>query len=102
MNPNNKVLTEEQIKQALTTLTNPWEVVANKEIRYDFKFPSFTSSMAFVNQVAALCEAEHHHPDIGIFLDRVQIILSTHEVSGLSEKDFVMAAKIENLYGNTN
>lgn len=96
MNPNS-ALNEQQIKLELAKLVNPWEVISDKEIRYDFKFPSFASSMAFVNQVAALCEAEHHHPDIGIFFDRVQIILSTHEVNGLSEKDFVMAAKIETL-----
>ena len=51
--------------------------------------------MSFINKVADLAEKEGHHPDIYIFYNKVQIELFTHAVGGLSENDFIMAAKID-------
>jgi len=62
-----------------------------------FKFKDFRESMAFVNKVADLAEAEGHHPDIRISWNRVTLTLSTHAVKGLSENDFILAAKINAL-----
>ncbi len=62
-----------------------------------FKFKDFVGSMAFVNRVAQLAEAEGHHPDMHISWNRVTLTLTTHAIKGLSENDFIMAAKINEL-----
>jgi len=67
----------------------------NKHIYREFQFKNFTGAMAFVNRVAELAEAEGHHPDIHIFYNRVRLELQTHAIGGLSENDFILAAKID-------
>ena len=61
---------------------------------YEKLFPDFVSAMQFVNQVADLAETEGHHPDISVWYNRVQLDLWTHAIGGLSENDFIVAAKI--------
>lgn len=74
-----------------------WEVVENRKIRKDFKFKRFKEVMNFVDKVADLAEEEQHHPNISIFYDHVKFELFTHAIGGLSENDFIMAAKIDEL-----
>lgn len=74
-----------------------WELLENKSIRKRFKFRNFIESMTFVNSVAQLAETEGHHPDIHISWNRVTLTLTTHAIGGLSENDFIMAAKIDRL-----
>jgi len=64
-------------------------------LRRQFKFKNFKEAIVFVNKVAEVAEAEGHHPDIYIFYNKVQIDLFTHAVGGLSENDFIMAAKTD-------
>lgn len=59
-----------------------------------FKFKDFKQTMFFVNKIAKLAESEGHHPDIKIVYNKVSLDLFTHAVEGLSENDFIMAAKI--------
>jgi len=65
-----------------------------KKIFREFKFKDFKEAMRFVNVVADIAESEGHHPDIYIFWNRVRLELSTHAIGGLSENDFILAAKI--------
>ena len=74
-----------------------WELEEDKKIKKEFRFKDFLGAMSFVNKVAALAENEGHHPSILILYNKVRITLSTHAVSGLSENDFIMAAKIDRL-----
>lgn len=62
-----------------------------------YKLKDFAEAMKFVNKVAALAEQEGHHPDIKISWNRVTLQLTTHAIKGLSENDFIMAAKIGEL-----
>ena len=62
-----------------------------------FKFKNFKESMSFVNKIAELAEKEGHHPDIKVSYNKVDIELFTHSIKGLSENDFIMAAKIDNI-----
>lgn len=64
-------------------------------IARSYTFGTFTKAMDFVNKVARLAEEADHHPDISISYTRVTLTLTTHAVSGLSEKDFSLAAKID-------
>lgn len=90
-------LTPEQFKPLLNQLKLKWEVVENRKIRHEFKFKDFVDAISFVNKVADLAESENHHPNIHIYYSRVVIDLTTHNIKGLSENDFILAAKIENI-----
>jgi 4a-hydroxytetrahydrobiopterin dehydratase len=83
--------------QALLTQLQGWALVDGKLLRKPFKFPDFIANMRFVNRVAELAEAEDHHPDLRISYSRLTIELTTHAVQGLSENDFIVAAKIDQL-----
>jgi len=75
-----------------------WELSSDsKKISKEFKFSDFRHAMRFVNKVAELAEAEGHHPDIAISYNKVHFDLSTHAIKGLSENDFILAAKINRL-----
>jgi len=74
-----------------------WGVVNNHEISRQFIFKNFTGALAFVNKVGALAESEGHHPDIKFGWGYAEITLFTHSVDGLSENDFILAAKIDRL-----
>lgn len=85
------------IPNYLEQLQQDWHVVGGKSIEHEFQFPDFVAAMAFVNGVAELAEDQQHHPDIQILYNKVKIGLWTHSVEGLSENDFIMAAKVEDL-----
>ena len=76
-----------------------WEVGNDeKSISKQFQFKNFTEALAFVDKVGALAEEERHHPDISLFGYRnVRITLTTFAIGGLSENDFILAAKIDRL-----
>ena len=66
-----------------------------KKISKTFKFKNFAEALVFTNKVGAIAEAEGHHPDIALAWGKVGITLSTHSIGGLSENDFILAAKID-------
>ena len=69
-----------------------------KNINKDFKFNDFKAALRFVNQVGELAESEGHHPDILVYSwNKVRLTLTTHASGGLSENDFILAAKIDKL-----
>ncbi len=75
-----------------------WEVGPdNKSISRQFVFLDFKAAIGFVNEVADLAEFEGHHPDINVKWNKVLLTLSTHAIKGLSENDFILAAKIDQI-----
>lgn len=74
-----------------------WETVNEHHISKTFKFPDFVQALAFVNQVGELAEQQGHHPDIYLAWGKVQITVWTHAIDGLTESDFILAAKIDQL-----
>lgn len=92
-----QLLGKTRIKTLLAQLKSKWEIADWKKIKKEFKFTDFKEAMRFVNKVAKLAQAQNHHPDIYIFYNKVVIELWTHAASGLSENDFILAAKIEKL-----
>jgi 4a-hydroxytetrahydrobiopterin dehydratase len=63
----------------------------------DFKFNDFKDALSFVDKVGALAESEGHHPDIQLSWGKATVELTTHAINGLSENDFIMAAKIDEI-----
>jgi len=88
-------LAEEQANELLKQISG-WEI-KNDHVFRQFKFKNFRESISFVNKVAEIAEAEGHHPDMAIHYNKVTIELWTHAVNGLSENDFIVAAKINKI-----
>lgn len=74
-----------------------WEIVDRHHLSRTFRFPDFVSALEFVNRVGELAEHENHHPSIFLTWGKVKIDTWTHKVDGLSENDFILAAKIDKL-----
>lgn len=74
-----------------------WEIMEYHHLRRKFKFKNFAEALLFVNRVGALAESEGHHPDISFGWGYAEITSFTHAVGGLSENDFILAAKIDAL-----
>jgi 4a-hydroxytetrahydrobiopterin dehydratase len=84
--------------QSLTALHKQvpeWQVINEHHVLRQFKFPDFKQALAFVNQVGELAEEQGHHPDILLSWGKVEITFWTHKIDGLTESDFIMAAKID-------
>ncbi|RMD84230.1 MAG: 4a-hydroxytetrahydrobiopterin dehydratase [Candidatus Dadabacteria bacterium] len=89
-------LEPEQWKPLLKQLDR-WEVVGGHHLRKAYRFPDFRTALGFVNAVGELAEREGHHPELHLGWGRVEIEIWTHKIDGLSEADFVLAAKIDQL-----
>lgn len=74
-----------------------WRANENHDISRRFTLKNFAEALAFVNRVGAVAKSEGHHPDISFGWGYVEITLFTHAVDGLSENDFILAAKIDSL-----
>ena len=72
-----------------------WEVVEEHHLIKDYKFSNFASALEFVNLVGRIAEAEGHHPDISFGWGHAQVKIFTHAIDGLSESDFILAARID-------
>jgi len=83
--------------ERLQAQTPEWEVVQQHHLRRVFTFPDFRSALDFVNRVGAIAEQEGHHPDLFLSWGKVEVQTWTHKINGLTESDFILAAKIEEL-----
>ena len=75
-----------------------WNVVKEHHVTRTFTFPDFKEALAFVNRVGEVAESQGHHPDILLAWGKAEITLWTHKIDGLTRSDFIMAAKIDQLY----
>jgi 4a-hydroxytetrahydrobiopterin dehydratase len=82
---------------AFQTQVDGWDVVGEQRITKGFKFPNFRDALKFVNNVGELAEEQGHHPDIFLAWGKVEITVWTHKINGLTESDFILAAKIDQL-----
>lgn len=92
---NEDPMSPDQIAVYKTHLRADWQVIDDKKIQRQYKFKDFKEAMDFVNTVAEIAESEGHHPDIFVSYNKVTLTLSTHAIGGLSENDFILAAKID-------
>lgn len=74
-----------------------WEVVEEHHLRRVRRFTNFRGALEFVNQVGELAEEQNHHPEICFGWGRVELVVFTHKIDGLTESDFILAAKIDRL-----
>lgn len=83
--------------QTLARQVEGWTVSNEHHLAKNFKFSDFRAALAFVNKVGALAEEQGHHPDIFLAWGKVDITIWTHKIDGLTESDFILAAKIDKL-----
>jgi len=76
---------------------NGWTIEREHHLEKEFRFRNFADALAFVNRVGALAEEQNHHPDLFLAWGRARITIWTHKIDGLTESDFVFAAKCDRL-----
>ena len=81
----------------LSRQVDNWSTVDDHHIEKQFEFPDFKEALAFVNRVGAIAEQQGHHPDVYLAWGKVGVTIWTHKIDGLTESDFVLAAKIDNI-----
>ena len=79
-------------------LDGGWQVVESRRLVKEFEFKGYKGAVDFTNRVAQIAEEQDHHPDILLSWGRVTVTLWTHKVGGLTENDFILAAKAEDAY----
>jgi 4a-hydroxytetrahydrobiopterin dehydratase len=86
----------QEIKEFLDELTG-WEVFEEHHLRKRYEFKDFREALSLVNRVSELAEEQGHHPDISFGWGYAEIHIWTHKIDGLSESDFILAAKIDEM-----
>jgi 4a-hydroxytetrahydrobiopterin dehydratase len=89
-------LTDDEIRP-LASEVPEWRVVDAHHLERDFGFPDFRAALDFTNAVGELAEEQGHHPDLHLAWGRVVVTTWTHKIDGLTESDFILAAKIDRL-----
>lgn len=89
-------LNEDEIKKLRKNINNDWQVVNNKKLMRFFNLVNYKHTIDVVNKIAAIAEEEGHHPVLHVYYARLEIELYTFSIDGLSENDFILAAKIDN------
>jgi 4a-hydroxytetrahydrobiopterin dehydratase len=87
----------QELAQLKQQLASEWKVVNEHHLEREYKFKDFRQALDFTNKVGELAEAQGHHPDIFLAWGKVKLTIWTHKVDGLTESDFVLAAKADRL-----
>lgn len=91
-------LKSEALRSWEARLGNGWKIVDEHHLEKQFKFPDFRSALRFVNRVGEFAESVNHHPDLSLSWGKAGVTLWTHKIGGLSETDFIFAAKTDQFY----
>jgi len=86
-----------ELRDLHARLGNGWRVVDEHHLEKEIEFHEFKEGLQFTNRIGALAEEQNHHPDILLTYSQVTVTLWTHKIGGLSESDFILAAKIDQL-----
>ena len=90
-------LTTTEQAELIPHLDGDWRVVDGHHLERTWSFPDFASALGFTNAAGAICEAENHHADFELGWGRVKATIWTHKIDGLTESDFVLAAKLDRI-----
>ena len=91
-------LSRERVDQLRREIDTAWQVVNDdKALKREYRFKNFHHTMGFVNAIAYIANTQDHHPDLEVGYNYCRVLLTTHAIGGLSENDFICAAKIDAL-----
>ena len=85
----------EALQSLMTQLDNGWQLIGEHHLVKEYKFKDFKQALAFTNRVGEVAEQQSHHPDIYLAWGKVKLTMWTHKIDGLTESDFVFAAKAD-------
>lgn len=88
-------LRQDTLKVLYTQLDGNWQIINGHHLEKEYTFDNFREALAFTNRVGEVAEKENHHPDIYLTYGKVGLKLRTHNINGLSENDFILAAKVD-------
>ncbi len=91
-------LKDPELYSLLDQLGHGWKVIASHHLEKEFQFKDFLTALDCTNRIGAIAEAQGHHPDIYLTWGKVGVKIWTHTIDGLTESDFVLAAKIESTH----
>lgn len=86
-----------KLRQFQTQLEGDWRVVRGRKLERQYKFPDFRQALQFTNRIGQIADQEGHHPDIFLTYGEVRLHIWTHSAHGLTENDFILAAKINEI-----
>jgi len=87
-----------EIDALLQQTGDGWQVIEEHHLEKEFRFKDFRQALDFTNRVGAMAEEQFHHPDIYLAWGCVRVVIWTHKIDGLTESDFVFAAKTQELF----
>lgn len=87
----------EALQHLFSQLDKGWTIVKEHHLEQEYLFPDFAQGLRFTNAVGEIAEKEGHHPDIHLAWGKVKILIWTHKIDGLTESDFILAAKCDEL-----
>ena len=85
----------EELREMAKQLSEGWQIVEEHHIKKTYEFDDFRKALDFTNRVGEVAEEEGHHPDIFLTWGKVEIKIFTHNIDGLTENDFILAAKAD-------
>ncbi len=88
------------LEQVAAELGGGWRAIREHHLEKEYKFKDFREALDFTNKVGELAESQGHHPDIYLAWGKVKLTIWTHKIDGLTESDFVLAAKADRLINN--
>ena len=88
-------LGESENSALLEKLGNAWRVIDDHHLEKDYEFKDFREALTFTNRVGELAESQGHHPDVYLAWGKVKLTIWTHKINGLTESDFIFAAKAD-------
>lgn len=88
----------DELKALYAKLGNGWQVVDEHHLEKTYKFKNFREALDFTVKVGELAEAQGHHPDVYLAWGKVKLNIWTHKIAGLTESDFIFAAKVDRLW----
>jgi 4a-hydroxytetrahydrobiopterin dehydratase len=86
-----------EVLEALKAQVAGWQVVNEHHLLKKYSFPDFRTALDFVNKAGAIAEEEGHHPDLLLSWGKVEVTMWTHKIDGLTESDFILAAKLDQI-----
>ncbi len=89
----------QELANVANELDGGWRVIREHHLEKEYKFKNFREALEFTNKVGELAESQGHHPDIYLAWGQVKLTIWTHKIDGLTESDFIMAAKADKLLG---
>ena len=87
----------EQARGMIGRINSDWELIETHHIERIWAFPDFDSALQFVNAAGTICEEQNHHADFELGWGRVKTMIWTHKINGLTESDFILAAKFDEI-----